>query len=100
MGLEYPGRREMHGPQKTCLVWVVADDGDLVLDLVCLEDDRGAADRKLADAATGKAAPNDNALGVLTSLELEEASRDNRQLLSELFDCAFHNARSKGVNSS
>ena len=63
-----------------------------IVDVVGLEDDRGAADRQLADAARAKAAADHDALGVAPGLELEEAADDQRELLGEILDRALHDA--------
>jgi hypothetical protein len=84
MGLEYPRGCQMHRSKKTGLVWLATNDDDFDFDLVSLQDHRGAADGELADAATRKAAPEDDALGILPPLELEEPPRDQRELASTI----------------
>ncbi len=64
---------------------------------VRLEDDGGAADRELADAALAQPAADHDALGVLPFLEPQEAPDHRRELLRELLDGALDDAGRFGV---
>ena len=97
MRLEYPCRREMRRPEQSRLVGIIADDLDGDLDLLRLQDHRGAADGELADPAAGKAPADHQPLHILPALELEEAARHQGQFLGEGFDCALDDARRFGI---
>jgi hypothetical protein len=57
MCLEYLGGREVHGPDQAGFIRIMTNGGNVHLDLVGLEDHRGAPDGKFADPASTKAAP-------------------------------------------
>src|SRR5689334_18945982 len=92
MGLEHPARRQVSGADEAGFVRIVADDPDLGLDLVVLQQHRGAADRKLADAAAGKSAAEYDALRMLPGLQLEKSPHHAGKLLGEGLDRALHDA--------
>ena len=68
----------------------IADRHQIDLDALGFEDEVGARDRQLADAALAKAAADHDALGVGPRLGLEEAPRHIGELLREFLDRAMH----------
>src|SRR5262249_38880629 len=97
MSLEHPGRRQMRGTDQAGLVRVVADDLDLGLDLLVLQQQRGPTDRKLADATAGKAAAADETLRVPPFFQFEETLQHAGTLLRKRFDRALHDAGRPGI---
>src|SRR5262249_9805701 len=89
-GLEHPGRRQMCGTDQAGLVRVVADDLDLGPDFLVLQQQRGPTDGELADATAGKAAAEDETLGVSPFFQFEETLQHAGKLLRKRFDRALH----------
>src|SRR6266481_7610248 len=96
MALENPRWRQMQRADQSRLVGVKTDRNQIALEVLGLEDDAGARDRKLADPALAKAATDHDALGICPGLCLEETARHMRQLLREFLDGTMHQCR--GVN--
>ena len=87
----------MQAADQAGFVGMKADRHQVDLELLGLEDDVGARDRKLADPALPKAAADHDALGVGPGLGLEEAPRHIGQFLGEFLDRAVHQRRGVDV---
>jgi len=70
----------------------VADDANLGLDILALQQHQGAADGEFADAAAGKSAAEDDAFGVFPIFKLEKAAPHASELLREGFGRPLHDA--------
>src|SRR4029453_16541619 len=72
------------------VVGVKADRHHIDLEVLGLENDGGARNRKLADPALTKAATDHDAFGIGPGLALEKSLRHIGQLLREFLDRAVH----------
>jgi len=82
----------MRGADQSGFVRIVANRANLGFDLGILQQNRGAADGELADAAAGKSAAEHDPLGILPGLELEKPAEHAGELLRKGFDRALHHA--------
>src|ERR1051325_6097727 len=97
MTIEDPGRCELQRANQARFVRMVADRLHLDLEILGLEDDLRARDGELAEAAGAEAAADDDTLGLLPGLHLEETPRDVGELLREVLDRAVDDRRRLGV---
>src|SRR5262247_3755876 len=97
VALEQPRWRQMCGADQAGLVRVEADGLQVNVDVVGLENDAGARNRPLADAAGAKAAAHLDALGAGPRLELEEAADDQGQILGKILDRAVQHGGPIGI---
>ena len=86
----------MRGAEQAGFIGIVADKLEIDIDAVGLEQQAGAADGQLADAAGAEAAADDEAFRVAPILEPQEAADDQGELLGEVLDGALHDARGFG----
>ena len=72
----------MRRAEQTGMIGFVADRDDVELDFLGFENDRGAADRELADAASRHAAARHQPLDLLPLFKLEKAPASSCAKLS------------------
>src|SRR5580698_7924508 len=78
-------------------IGIVVNGHEIDLDLIGLENSRGAANHEFADPAGAKAAADCKPLDIPPSLQFEKAANDQRQVLRKLLDGGLNHARSLDV---
>src|SRR6516165_12666135 len=87
----------MERADQTGIVGVIADRDKVDLEVLGLQDDLGARDRKLTQPAVAKAAADHDPLGLGPGLGLEKSPSNIGQFLRELLDRAMHDGGGLGI---
>ena len=76
---------------------MAGDRGHLDVEALLLEEHKGASDREAADVTAAKATANDDVLGLLPLVELEEARCDGRKFPGEVLHRRVHKPGCQGI---
>ena len=90
--LEHPRRQQMRGAYQAGLVGIRADQLEIDVDTLGLEQHGGPAHGQLSDPAAAEAAADDETLGVAPLLDAQKLLNDDGKLLGELLDGALDDA--------
>src|SRR6266480_3627177 len=97
MPLEHPTGGEVRGADKRGIVRIVVQSDKVDRDLLCFENDRGAADRQLAEPAVAESPSDRDALGVAPGLKLEKFADHHGEFLRKILDGPLDDAARLGV---
>jgi hypothetical protein len=97
VAFEDPGRRKLHHADQPCVIRIVADRHEIDPDIICLEQNLRAADGELADAVFAHPAADNDALGFLPGLFLQERTDDEGKFLRKILDDGVHDSGFRGV---